>query len=160
MSVRPQVEMFEGPDAVDGTLWPFTSWADTPSTPHSEGAWHLLMSRGGSVVLWPSNERAPEDLHLIGFFKHDDKELLKKFLVEFCSRGWETDDRHIHQDGTVWLFNWQSWTVTQTYVAAQVAEHFVAGRRNEAWDTGRAFEKKIQEAIEAWYEAKNSAYTG
>lgn len=159
MSVRPQVEMFEGPDAVDGTLWPFESWTDAPKPVHSTGTWQLLMSRGGSVVLWPSKERAPEELGLIGFFKHDDRELLERFLVQFCSRGWETDARHIHQDGTVWLFNWQSWTVAQTYVASQVAEEFAAGRVSEAWEIGRAFEKQIHEAISAWYAARESVST-
>jgi hypothetical protein len=124
------------------TYWPY---AMPPKRAHTEGPWKMGMSAGGSMVIWPTNKPFPESLHLIEAFQGT-KEELERFQITFCHHGWEKDPLHKYQDADTWLFNWQSGTLSQIYIAGQVAKLLFDGQYNAAWDTGRAFRDAIQEA--------------
>ena len=128
-----------------GIWWPLAS---APREYSGKGSWALWMSGGGSIVIWPADQAPPEELKLIRFYRTT-KEKAERFLITFCSLGYETDARHEHQDGEIRIFNWRSYSYAQVGIASQVAHHFVNGRYNEAWAVGHAFRDQIQAAENA-----------
>lgn len=135
------------PNPPEGTeqysSWPYPV---LPKRAVTDGPWRMGMSAGGSMVLWPSDEPFPEELGLIEAFRGE-KEQLERFQMMFCMRSYETDDRYrYHADGQVWLFNWISTTVSQIHIASQVAQKFMAGDTDGAWEVGRTFETALMAA--------------
>lgn len=125
--------------------WPY-EWSTLPHAGMPTGPWTLGMSAGGSVVLWPTDKRFPEDLGLITITRGDRGEL-ERFQTMFCRLGYGYDERHIHQSGTIYIFNWRSFTLAQVYAAQQVADLFLNGDVGGAWEAGRAFEMQIGSAL-------------
>lgn len=124
--------------------WPYSERADVPSPAYSEGPWSLIMDRGACMAIFPADEPLLEGF--LPVYKAE-REYLEQFLVMYCMRGYEKDDRLVHQDGTVWLFNWRSYTLPQTYVASRVAHAFVHGDVEEGWRIGRAFAEQVDRAV-------------
>jgi hypothetical protein len=124
------------------TYWPYTM---APKQVHTEGPWKMGMSAGGSMVIWPTKEPFPDSLHLIEAFQGT-KEQLERFHGTFCRLGYEKDPQHKHQNENTWLFNWNSGSLAQIYIAGQVAKKLFDGEYDEAWAVGRAFRDAIQEA--------------
>ena len=139
--------------------WPY---AENHILPHieSKGAWVLAMDAGGLVTIWPKDAIGGRDFEKFGaitFFYSDDLDKMRRFCVTFCSRGYDTDPRLLHTDGTMWGFNWVSGTIAQIRVAALVAQAFFHSDSREdydaAWMVGRAFEEQLNAAVNELYQA-------
>ena len=130
--------------------WPANKPVDT-SDIKDGGRWELMMNGGGTVVLWDSEADEPSvpgeyEGEFLPFYASDDREKLERFLVMFCRRGYETNSNFKYQDGTVWIFNWRSFTLWQLSVARRVAHLFMTGDVDGAWTFGRWAEDQIRAA--------------
>lgn len=128
--------------------WPY-EYATQPNMAHTQGAWDLLMDASGSVVVWSRKTDAPAPSGCIKFARAATKAQAMSFVTMFCSLGYETDSRLVYQTGRIYFFNWISGTLSQVYVASQIAKLFFDGNVTEAWDYGRAFEKLVEDAMAA-----------
>lgn len=85
------------------------------------------------------------------FYRVDSKEEAEKFTV-FCSQGYSKSTALLpHQGGEFWSFNWCSLTAATVAIASQIADHFYNGRRDAAWDVGKAFEDQVHAAENAYW---------
>lgn len=123
--------------------WPYP---EAPARVAGAGDWRLLMTLGGSTVMWPVGEPLPRDLGAIEFHRCT-RERARDFLVLFCSRGCRSDDRFIHQDGETYLFNWVSGTLAQFAIASQIADLAAQGYVRQAVDLGTQFEQEIRRKL-------------
>ena len=128
--------------------WPY-EYATQPNMAHTQGPWDLLMDAGGSVVVWSRKTDSKAPSGYIQFARAATKAQAMSFVTMFCSLGYETDARLVYQTGRIYLFNWISGTLSQVYVASQIAKLFFDGQVNEAWNYGRAFEKAVEDAVAA-----------
>lgn len=126
-----------------GSYWPY---ATAPAFVYRSGPWALLMGGGGDVVLWPTRGRRPADLGVLIPVIQGKKEELERALTVFCRRGYETLPQLIHQDGTVWIFNWRSYTLAQVAIASQVFGAYLDGDATRARAVGQAFQDQIDAA--------------
>jgi hypothetical protein len=133
-------------DVDQASAWPYT-YATQPRSAHTQGPWDLLMDASGSIVVWSrkTDSRAPEGY--IKFARAATKAQAMSFVTMFCSLGHETDAQLVYQTGRIYFFNWISGTLSQVYVASQIAKLFFEGDVDGAWDYGRAFEKKVEEGM-------------
>lgn len=137
---HPRIELTE--------YWPANHQIDN-SDIHDEGAWLVAMDKGGAMSLWgPQDEMVEGSLPV---YRSDDEKMLRGALVMFCRRGYETDERFVNQDGTVFLFNWRSFTLWQLGVAKRVLHLYAQGKVDEAWVFGRSCQDQIDAAVNSAY---------
>lgn len=137
---------------VQGSSWPYE---ELPEKRTGKGKWALWMDAGGCMCIFPYRDTTPEEMGFLPVYAASRKDL-ERFLVMFCVKGWERDERLVHQDGQVWLFNWRSFSLAQVRQASQVADLFCAGDVDGAWAVGNAFGDQIDAAISAFYEEQNA----
>lgn len=152
------------------SAWPY---AEMPEAKRSkvrgtDVGWVLAISidpdLNGLVTYYPYGT-GPQVLHIDNgtwhgkkikthpFYRAATKEDAERFAGTFCSMGYDRSPGLLpHQEGIFWGFNWSSLTKATVATASQIADHFFSDRRDEAWDTGRAFGAKIREAENALYE--------
>lgn len=151
MGAIPPLEVAESIDQC--SWWPYEG---PPEKKAGTGEWSLWMDAGGCMCIFPSGDRSPETMGFLPVYDAS-HEQLERFLVMFCSLGWETDERLAHQDSRVWLFNWRSFSFAQVSKASQVADLFCAGDVDGAWAVGRAFGDQIDAAVRTFYAQKEAA---
>lgn len=108
--------------------------------------WALIMSPTGAMGIWPTAFQDEMPVPYQAVFITDTADVLHKFLVMFCRRGYEKDDLLVHQDGQVWIFNWRSFTDWQYGLARMIAHLFIQDKVNEAWTLGRWAQDQIHAA--------------
>lgn len=145
----------EGLDVSDP--WPYEA---TPEMKMQTGPWQLVMSKGGGTTLWPTEKRIPFVFDLTVCYRGTKKEM-ERFLGTFCRMGYEKYQPHNpewqayqYTEGQVWIFNWRSWNNCQFAIASQIAEALCdteTDRNNEAWDIGKAFAERIDNAEQAHF---------
>lgn len=147
----PPPEMAEEID--QGSWWPYEG---PPEKRTGTGEWALWMDAGGCLCTFPYGDKTPEEMGFLPVYAASRKDL-ERFLVMFCVKGYEQDERLVHQNGQVWLFNWRSFSLAQVWQASQVADLFCAGDVDGAWAVGNAFGDQIDAAVRAFYEQRNAA---
>lgn len=166
--------VLERPDNVNAaSSWPYERMPEVMTQKRRSTGWVLAISvepeLHGLVTYYPAGS-GKQVLHINNgttwgkkittrpFYRVRTKEEAEKFCISFCSRGYSANERLLpHQDGEFWSFNWSSLTAATVAVASQIAEHYFNGRVDAAWDTGRAFEKVLNEAENAYHDAKRKA---
>lgn len=151
MAAVPPLEMAEMID--QGSWWPYQEQQEQR---FGDGEWSLWVDAGGCMSIFPSGDDAPYKMGSLPVYKSS-RENLTQFLVMFCVRGWETDERLVHQSGQVWLFNWRSFSRAQIAKGSQVADLFCKGDVDGAWAVGNAFGDQIEMAVREFYEQPNAA---
>jgi len=138
--------------------WPY-NYGEIPRVGSTKGKWTMAIDAGGLVTIWEKRQVGSDLFNRFGgivFFSGDDVEKMRRFCVTFCSRGYEKDERLVHQDGTMWGFNWVSGTLAQVRIAKLVAQTFFTDDSREnydlAWTIGRGFEARINDAVNELYQ--------
>ena len=137
--------------------WPYNQ-DEIATADYTQGPWTLAIDAGGLITIWSQDQIGGDLFNRFGaieIFSGDDVEKMRRFCLTFCSRGYDTDERLVHQDGTLWGFNWVSGTLAQVRIAKLVAQAFFADDSREnydlAWSIGRGFETRINEAVNELY---------
>lgn len=151
-------------------LWPFVENAagedeflQTSQPAGDGGKYSLYMDHtDGAVFLWPTDKRVPSKLNPNLIARGTEEELLRA-ISRFCSSEAGYYDQntpsypYVYQDHALG-FNWPTGTLAGVAIAMRVIEAALDGRVREAWDIGKAYENKVERAMDPdWWESYDAA---